>query len=787
MEGHVEPTDRGGRAAVSPTRAGARPADVTLVSQYFRPERGAAQVRLGSIVDELVRSGVTVRVVTALPNYPVGRIFDGWSRRPVQHTVEDGVDVTRVWMWASMGNGVGRILNYLTFGVMSLLGLLRTPRSHWMVVEYPTLFGALPAVVLGRLRRQRVVVIVADLWVDSIVATGTLPDGPAVAVLRRVERWMLRRAHAVTAVTEGVRDALLDKGVDRGRLTWLPNGADLTTFSPGEPDPSVRAEMGVPADHDVVLYAGTHGFVHGLEVVLDAAEVLAGEPVSFVLVGGGSEKDALVRAAAGRGLDNVVFLDPVAPEEIARMLRGSLAGLATVRSGDLYRTIRSAKALPVMSTGRPIIYSADDEGSRLVARIGAGIVTPPGDGPRLAEAVRALRSDRNAAAAMGESGRRWVEQNASWELLVRRWTDELETVTGDAVRPAVPPVATAPVLGFVGIHAGRRTDQPVSQNEVLAGLFEQSGYRVRRASAVRQRYLRTLHQVLSIPLWRDVDVVVVAVFSGPSFVMAELATTLAGVTGKRSVLFLHGGNLPVYAPKHRRRVDRVFTRAAAILAPSEYLASAFRSWGYDVQVIPNVLDVDRYTYHHRTAAQPKLLWMRTFHEHYNPLMAVRTLERVSREHPGASMTMAGADHGLLHETIAEAERLGVLDRIQFPGYVDHEQKLAAFEDHDLFLNTNRIDNMPVSVVEVSLAGIVPVATAVGGLPAIIDDGRNGILVDCDDDAAMADAVLGLLSDPARFSQMSGDAREFGLRSSWPSVRRLWEAQLDSVRSRRGPS
>ena len=763
---------------------------MTLVSQYFRPERGAAQVRLGSVVDELVRSGVGVQVVTALPNYPTGRIFDGWSRRPVQHAVEDGVDVTRVWVWASMGNGIGRVLNYLTFGVMSLLGLLRTPRSRWVVVEYPTLFGALPAVVLGRLRRQRVVVIVADLWVDSIVATGTLPDGPAVALLRSVERWMLRRAHAVTAVTDGVRDALLDKGVDPGRLTWLPNGADLTTFAPGEKDPAVRAEMGVPADHDVVLYAGTHGFVHGLEVVLDAAAELMGEDVSFVLVGGGSEKADLVRDAAERGLDNVVFHDPVAPEQIARMLRESLAGLATVRAGDLYRTIRSAKALPVMAAGRPLIYSADDEGSRLIARVGAGIVTPPGDGARLAAAVQELRSDRSAGAAMGASGRRWVEQNASWELLVRRWMDELESVTGEPVRPdddVGSEDSGEVVLGFIGIHAGRRTDQPVSQNEVLAGLFEQSGYRVRRASAVRQRYLRTLHQVLAIPWWRDVDIVVVAAFSGPSFIMAELATTLARLTGKQSVLFLHGGNLPAFAPQHRRRVDRVFSSAAAVLAPSEFLASAFRPWGYDVQVIPNVLDVDRYVYHERSVARPRLLWMRTFHEHYNPLMAVRTLERVSREHPGASMTMAGADHGLLQETIAEAERLGVIDRIEFPGYVDHEQKLAAFAEHDVFLNTNRIDNMPVSVVEVSLAGIVPVATAVGGLPAIIDDGRNGILVDCDDDEAMADAVLGLLADPARFSDMSGDAREFGLRSSWPSVRRLWEAQLDSVRSERDRS
>ena len=114
------------------------------------------------------------------------------------------------------------------------------------------------------------------------------------------------------------------------------------------------------------------------------------------------------------------------------------------------------------------------------------------------------------------------------------------------------------MLGFVGIHAGSRTDQPVSQNETLSRLFEESGYRVRRSSAVKQPALRTAHQILSILSWRRVDLLVIAVFSGRSFWIAEIATRLGRLTGKRMVLFLHGGNLPVFGPEHRRWVERVF-------------------------------------------------------------------------------------------------------------------------------------------------------------------------------------------------------------------------------------
>ena len=304
------------------------PGSFLIVTQYYAPERGAAQVRLGALAKQLQRRGARTEVLTALPNYPLGRIFDGWSRRPVQRVDEDGVRVVRVWIFASMGSGVMRMVNYASFGLMSLLGLAWTRPADWTIVEYPTLFGALPVATWARLRGRKVVVNVADLWVDAIVELGALRDGVAVRILRRVEAWMLRRATAVTAVTDGLRDALIAKGVDPARICTMTNGADTELFSPGAPDPAVDRELGLSPDEHLFLYAGTQGYVHGLEPLLDAAEQLAGEPVRLVFVGGGSERPALEASAAERGLTNVTFLDPVAPEQIARYLRRATAGVA---------------------------------------------------------------------------------------------------------------------------------------------------------------------------------------------------------------------------------------------------------------------------------------------------------------------------------------------------------------------------------------------------------------------------------------------------------------------------
>lgn len=341
-----------------------------------------------------------------------------------------------------------------------------------------------------------------------------------------------------------------------------------------------------------------------------------------------------------------------------------------------------------------------------------------------------------------------------------------------------PTAGRRPILGFVGIHAGKDVDRPVSQNETLAWLFESIGYEVRRTSSVRNQALRTLDQILSILTWRSVDVVVIAVFSGPAFWIARFASWLATHGARKKViLFMHGGNLPVFGPAHEAEVRRVFDRADRLLAPSEFIARAFRPWGYDVGIIPNVLDLGRYRYRERTSAGPNLLWMRTFHEHYDPLMAVEVLARVAAVHPDARLTMGGADRGLLDATRARADELGVADRITFGGYLDADAKVAAFEGADIFLNTNVVDNMPVSVLEAAASGLVPVATEVGGIPDVLTDGQDSVLVPAGDADAMADAVLALIAEPERYAALAKAARSLAERSSWASIRPLWTREI----------
>ncbi len=200
----------------------------------------------------------------------------------------------------------------------------------------------------------------------------------------------------------------------------------------------------------------------------------------------------------------------------------------------------------------------------------------------------------------------------------------------------------------------------------------------------------------------------------------------------------------------------------------------------DVQVIPNIIDLDLYPYRQRTTIQPRLLWMRTFHDVYHPEMAIDVLSNVRRTHPDAMLTMAGQDKGLLEPLRTLAASEGLADAVRFPGFLDAAGKTREFSTHDVYLNTNRVDNMPVSVVEAAAYGVPVVATAVGGVPTLLEDGRTGLLVPDSDAGAMADAVRRLMTEPGLAAALSANGRRLAEASAWTSVQGQWEALFEEV-------
>ncbi|MFN2513876.1 MAG: glycosyltransferase family 4 protein [Pyrinomonadaceae bacterium] len=342
-----------------------------------------------------------------------------------------------------------------------------------------------------------------------------------------------------------------------------------------------------------------------------------------------------------------------------------------------------------------------------------------------------------------------------------------------------------PRLGFVGHMVGRNPGYITTQGQILADLFEQASYSVVSFSPLLNKYRRLADIVVTLTRQRrNIDVLIVEVYGGLSFVAEDIASWLGRRFGHRVVMWLHGGALPEFMARFPHWTRRVLGRADVIVTPSEFLARAVATYGFQAQIVANVVDLSAYPFRLRRKVSPRLFWMRTFHPFWNPLMAVRVLARLRETIPGASLVMAGRDKGFEAEARQLASQLGLNGAVRFAGFLDLAEKVREGQGADIYINTNRIDNMPVAVVEACAMGLPVVATAVGGIPDLLKDGETGLLVPDDDDKMMVEAIKRLLNDSELAGRLSANGRRVAERSSWEQVRLRWEQLFAVLMARR---
>lgn len=320
-------------------------------------------------------------------------------------------------------------------------------------------------------------------------------------------------------------------------------------------------------------------------------------------------------------------------------------------------------------------------------------------------------------------------------------------------------------------------------SEDLASRLEESGWKVQVTSTRRAR-LRRLLDFMATP-WRlraTYDVANVEVYSGLSFLWAEAACAVLRAAGKPYVLTLHGGNLPAFARRWPRRVELLLKPAAAVAAPSRFLLEQLRPFRDDILLIPNAIELSEFEFRERRQPAPRLVWVRAFHSIYNPTLAPAVLARVAAVHPDARLVMIGSDKGdgSFQATCAAAERLGVSDRVQFPGGIPKSEIPSRLQEGDIFINTTNVDNTPVSVLEAMACGLCVVSTSVGGIPYMLRDGVDSLLVPPDDADAMAGAVSTLLSDPALAARISRAGRTMVENLDWKPVLAQWKELFTAV-------
>ena len=404
---------------------------ILWVAQWFPPDLGALPARITEMSRVWTKEGHSVTVVTAFPHHPLGVIPEAYrGKRVVEEQYED-LRVIRCWLWALPNRRMWqRTLCQISFCVSSVLFALRRPeKPDVVIVSSPPFFTVPAGWAFARLRRAPLVFEVRDLWPAVFAASGVMEEGFAYRMLERLEKFFYRAARRIVVVTNGFRADLVARGVPPEKIAVVLNGADPVLYSPragGE----MRRELSGGAEF-LVSYVGTHGLLQGLEQVLDAAEALKDDPrFAFAFVGEGARKAFLVEEARRRGLGNVRFHAAVEKDRVPDVYAASDACVVCLRPLPIFDKFIPSKVFETLAAARPIVAALSGEAADIVRRAG-GSVAKPGDGASIAAALRDLAALPEAErAAIGEKGRRFIEENYDRKKIALEYLRVLEQLLG---------------------------------------------------------------------------------------------------------------------------------------------------------------------------------------------------------------------------------------------------------------------------------------------------------------------------------------------------------------------
>ena len=400
-----------------------------MLTQYYPPEIGAPQIRLHAVAQQLRQHGIAVEVLTALPNYPAGKIFPEYlGRRYVREEIE-GITVKRTWVYAGTGkSAVIRLANYFSFTCTALLAALTGPRPDVLFVESQPLSLGLVAILMKWVRGVPYIYNVPDLQIDVAQQLGFMHNKNVLRCAVALENFFLRHSWKISTVTHRFMEHFHNRGLPRSQITFLPNGADTAFLKPQPPSQALLDRWQLH-DKQVFLYVGTQAYYHGLDTLIEAATLLRERSdIVFLMIGDGPERARLKQLSIDRGLTNVIF-DQSPYEERDQLYSIAYASVATLRNMEVAKSMRLAKVFPSLSCAVPVLYAGVGETAELLEAHKCGVVVAPEKPALLAQAIAGLVADPSRRHDMGWAGRAFVEREYSWVTLVGRWLAEIEHVS----------------------------------------------------------------------------------------------------------------------------------------------------------------------------------------------------------------------------------------------------------------------------------------------------------------------------------------------------------------------
>lgn len=350
---------------------------ILFLTDNFYPEVNAPASRTYEHAREWVKAGHEVTVITCVPNFPKGKVFDGYKNKLWQKEAIDGIEVIRVWSYIAANKGfVRRTLDFISFSVTSFLAGLFV-KADVIVATSPQFFTALSGRTLSFWKRVPWIMEVRDLWPESIKTVGAMKDNLFIRYFEWEEMRCYRSAKTIVVVTDSFKRTLVARGIDEAKIKVVKNGVDKEMFKPVPKDEALIGELGLEGKK-IIGYIGTHGMAHKLDFILDCARNMQGRnDFHFLFIGAGAEREALLAKKEREGITNVTMLDSVPKDQVVRYISILDLSLINLRKSELFKTVIPSKMFENAGMQIPIIMGVQGEAQEMLEEYGAGLCFEP--------------------------------------------------------------------------------------------------------------------------------------------------------------------------------------------------------------------------------------------------------------------------------------------------------------------------------------------------------------------------------------------------------------------------
>lgn len=400
---------------------------ILFLSHYFPPEVNAPATRTYEHCKQWVKMGHEVTVVSCVPHHPMGKAYPGYKNKFYHVEHKDGIRAIKIFTYITANEGfIKRTFNYVFYMLMAILMAPFLPKADVVISTSPQFFNGLAGYFVSRIKRARWLLEIRDLWPESIIAVGAINNKHAIALLEWIERFVYRKADHIVAVTNAFKTHIAAHGAKSDDITVIRNGVDLRFFdSDAKRDQDYARSIGVEGKF-VASYVGTHGMAHGLDTLVEAAELLrARDDIVFLMAGDGAERGRLQQEINQRGLTNIIMLGQLPKADMPKLWSVSDASLVLLRKLDLFLTVIPSKIFESMAMKKPIVMGVEGESREIIEQAGSGLMMEPENAVDLAAAVAKLADSPELCRTLGESGFDYVSVHFDRSKLAELFEQQL--------------------------------------------------------------------------------------------------------------------------------------------------------------------------------------------------------------------------------------------------------------------------------------------------------------------------------------------------------------------------